>query len=228
MTGSSIVDEHYKAYADNDLEGLLATLREDYTVAPLNGQPWLTSKDGARKVYARHLRDYPLHLTDVLGRIDMGPVVIKREHSRPAPGTDAPAADVMPIYSLRDGLMARCDTVQRTGGDEAANVAVAEAQLAAYNAQDLDAHIAHFSDDIVVADLNGAENLHGLAAYRARYEGLFAEFPRNHAELVNRLACGNVVCDHERVRRSPDHPPFEVIAIYTFKDGKIVRADFVK
>jgi hypothetical protein len=30
------------------------------------------------------------------------------------------------------------------------------------------------------------------------------------------------------VRRSPDSEPFEVLAIYTIKDGKIARVDFVK
>ena len=39
---SSIVDTHYAAYAANDVEGIMATLTDDYTVAPLNGKPWLT------------------------------------------------------------------------------------------------------------------------------------------------------------------------------------------
>ncbi len=101
-------------------------------------------------------------------------------------------------------------------------------QLDAYNAQDLDGHVACFADDVVIADLNGAENLHGIADYRARYQGVFAQYPQNHAEIVNRLACGNVVVDHERVRRSPEGEAFEVLAIYTIKDGKIARVDFVK
>jgi hypothetical protein len=224
---TSIIDTHYAAYGADDLEGLLATLTDDYTVAPFGGKPWLTSREGARKMYARHLKTYPLDRTDVLGRMELGNVVIKREHSRPADGVSDPVAEVMPIYTLRDGLMARCDSV--TGeGDEAANVAVAAAQLAAYNIQDLDAHVACFTDDVVIADFHGAENLHGIADYRARYEGVFAQFPQNHAELVNRLSCANVVIDHERVRRSPEGEPFEVLAIYTLRDSKIARVDFVR
>jgi hypothetical protein len=223
----SIIDTHYAAYAANDLDGILATLTDDYTVAPFGGKPWLTSKEGARKMYARHLKTYPMDRTDVLGRMELGNVVIKREHSRPADGVSDPVADVMPIYTLRDGLMARCDSV--TGeGDEAANIAVVAAQLAAYNVQDLDAHVAHFADDVVIADFNGAENLHGIADYRARYEGVFAQYPGNHAQLVNRLACANVVVDHERVSRVAGGPTFDVLAIYTLRDGKIARVDFVK
>jgi hypothetical protein len=223
----NIIDTHYAAYAASDLDGILATLADDYTVAPFGGKPWLTSKEGARKMYARHLKTYPMDRTDVLGRMGLGNVVIKREHSRPADGVSDPVADVMPIYTLRDGLMARCDSV--TGeGDEAANIAVAQAQLDAYNIQDLDAHVAHFADDVVIADFNGAENLHGVADYRARYAGVFAQYPGNHAELIGRLACANVVVDHERVSRVAGGPTFDVLAIYTLRDGKIARVDFVK
>jgi len=105
---------------------------------------------------------------------------------------------------------------------------VAEAQLAAYNAQDLDGHCAWFADDVVVADLNGAVTISGLDAYRAKYQQVFADFPQNHAELVNRIVVGDHVIDHERVKRSPNAEPFEVAAIYTIAGGKIARVDFVK
>jgi hypothetical protein len=224
---TNIIDTHYAAYAASDLEGVLATLTDDYTVAPFGGKPWLTSREGARKMYARHLKTYPMDRTDVLGRMELAHVVIKREHSRPADGVSDPVADVMPIYTLRDGLMARCDSV--TGeGDEAANVAVVQAQLDAYNVQDLDGHVACFSDDVVIADFNGAENLHGVADYRARMGGVFAQYPGNHAELIGRLACANVVVDHERVSRVAGGETFDVLAIYTLRDGKIARVDFVR
>jgi hypothetical protein len=105
---------------------------------------------------------------------------------------------------------------------------VAQAQLDAYNAQDLDAHCAQFSDDVKVAELHGAVTVDGIAAYRARYAKVFADFPENKAALVSRIAIGNVVIDHERVSRSSTSEPFEVAAIYTIVDGKIRRVDFVK
>lgn len=107
-------------------------------------------------------------------------------------------------------------------------VAIAQAQLDAYNAQDLDAFCARFSDDVKVADLNGTLSLEGLPAYRARYAKVFADFPENKVMLLGRMAVGNVVIDHERVARSPSAEPFEVIAIYTFNGTTIARVDFVK
>ena len=105
---------------------------------------------------------------------------------------------------------------------------IAQAQLDAYNAQDLDAYCGFFADDVVVADLNGAVNLEGVDAYRARYAGAFAQFPQNKAELLARIVVGDTVIDHEKVIRGPDGQTFEVAAIYTFRDGKIARVDFVK
>lgn len=106
---------------------------------------------------------------------------------------------------------------------------IAQRQLDAYNAQDLDAYCAYFTDDVVVADVGGEANLQGNAAYRERYAGAFAKFPNNKAELLNRIVLGNVVIDHERVDRGDGATPvFEVAAIYTFNGDRIARVDFAK
>ena len=105
---------------------------------------------------------------------------------------------------------------------------VAQGQLEAYNAQDLDAFCTFYADDVVVADFNGAVTGQGLAALRERYARLFAEFPQNKVDLLGRIAVGQTVVDHERVFRTPDAAPFDVAAIYTIADGRIVRVDFAK
>ena len=108
------------------------------------------------------------------------------------------------------------------------NVDLVQAQLEAYNAQDLDAYCGFFADDIVVADLNGKVTTQGIEAYRTRYAGTFEQFPQNKAELLGRIAVGSTVIDHEKVIRAPGGDTFEVIAIYTLADGQIVRVDFAK
>jgi hypothetical protein len=105
---------------------------------------------------------------------------------------------------------------------------IAQGQLDAYNAQDLEGYMAFFSDDCVVADLNGPVTMRGAAEIRARYARLFAEYPQNHARLVHRVVIGATVIDHEDVARAPEGPRFEVAAIYTTHGGKITRIDFVK
>ena len=85
--------------------------------------------------------------------------------------------------------------------------AIVQGQLDAYNAQDIEAFIPHFADDITVSDLNGEPNLTGLDAYRERHVNMFAQFPGNRAELVSRTVIGRTVIDHERVFARPTPRP---------------------
>ncbi len=103
-----------------------------------------------------------------------------------------------------------------------------QAQLDAYNAQALDAFMACFAADAVLADLNGAVTESGAPAIRARYAALFANHPTNRARLVHRIAVGPVVIDHEDISRGSDGPSFRAAAIYTVQAGRIVRVDFVR
>ena len=104
-----------------------------------------------------------------------------------------------------------------------------QAQFDAYNAQDLDAYCAFFADDVIVADYNSAVTVEGIAAYRAKYLQVFADFPQNKAELLNRIVLGQSVIDHERVDRGDGTTPtFEVAAIYLFEGDKIARVEFAK
>ena len=109
-----------------------------------------------------------------------------------------------------------------------ANLKVAQKQLDAYNAQDLDAYVSYFTEDCTVAPFHGAPTEIGREAIRARYAKAFAQFPENKAVLKNRIAVGNTVVDHELVVRAPGGEQFEIIAIYTFQGGLIARVDFAK
>ena len=108
------------------------------------------------------------------------------------------------------------------------NIDVAQAQLDAYNAQDLEKYVTYFTQDCVISGLNGTPTETSRDALQARYAKAFAQFPENKAELKNRIAVGNTVVDHELVIRSPGGEQFEIIAIYTFRDGLISRVDFAK
>ena len=107
-------------------------------------------------------------------------------------------------------------------------LAIAEKQLDAYNRQDLDAYAACFTADCKVATLNGPVTEKSREEIRARYAEAFAQFPGNKARLVNRIVVGNTVIDHEDVSRGPGLEQFEIIAIYTVKDGLIARVDFAR
>ncbi len=104
---------------------------------------------------------------------------------------------------------------------------IVQAQFDAYNAQDLEAMLAMYADDCVIADLNGAVTQRGRAEMRARYSKTFSDYPQNRAVSVNRMALGGVVIDHEKGERSPQGPFFEAICIYIVSNGLIARVDFI-
>ncbi|MEI7791630.1 MAG: nuclear transport factor 2 family protein [Alphaproteobacteria bacterium] len=108
------------------------------------------------------------------------------------------------------------------------NLDIAQKQLDAYNAQDLDTYVSYFTEDCIVSGLNGMPTETTREAIKARYAKAFAQFPQNKAELKNRIVVGNTIVDHEMVIRSPGGEQFEIIAIYTFRDGLIARVDFAK
>ena len=108
------------------------------------------------------------------------------------------------------------------------NTDIAQKQLDAYNAQDLDGYVAFFAPDCIVSGLNGVPTETSRDAIKARYAKAFAQFPQNKAELKNRITVGNTIVDHELVIRAPGGEQFEIIAIYTFRDGLIARVDFAK
>ena len=87
--------------------------------------------------------------------------------------------------------------------------------------------MALFADDCVIGDLNGDITHRGSPAIRERYVQLFAQYPENYAKLVNRIAVGNVVIDHEDIGRSPNER-FVAAAVYTIENGLIARVDFIK
>ena len=105
---------------------------------------------------------------------------------------------------------------------------IVQAQLDAYNAHDAAKCCSFYAEDCVIADLNGGVRQANRAELLARYSTMFQEFPENHARLVNRVAVGNTVIDHEDVSRAPNGERFEIIAIYTIKNGLIARCDFAR
>lgn len=109
-----------------------------------------------------------------------------------------------------------------------ASAELIQKQLDAYNSQNLDAFLACYADDAVLATFNGEVTFSGIEAIRKRHEDMFYEFPKNRAKLANRIDLGSTVIDHEQVERSPGGDKFEVAAIYTIRNGKIARVDFAR
>jgi hypothetical protein len=102
-------------------------------------------------------------------------------------------------------------------------IEVVEANYNAYNAGDADRLAELYAENCVITDLSGNVTLQGRAAFRDRFARTFAEHPQNRAWSVSRIALGNIVVDHEVGERAPGRDPFEIVAIYTIRNGLIER-----
>lgn len=102
---------------------------------------------------------------------------------------------------------------------------VAQQQLDAYNARDIEAFMATYADDARIFEHPSTLLVEGAAAVRERYAARFQE-PNLYARLLHRIVVGNKVIDHELVTRTfPDGTgTSELVMIYEIENGKIARA----
>ena len=100
-------------------------------------------------------------------------------------------------------------------------------QLVAYNARNIDAFLAPYSDSVELYDYPGKLAGKGKAQMRTMYEGMFKQVTQLHCELVNRMVLGNTIIDYESVSGFGSKP-VKAIAIYTIANGKIQRVEFMQ
>jgi imidazolonepropionase-like amidohydrolase len=106
--------------------------------------------------------------------------------------------------------------------------ALAQRQLNAYNARDIDAFLEPYADDVELYNLPDQLISKGKETMRKRYADMFANTPLLHCELVNRIVVNNTVIDHERVTFAADRAPAQAIAIYKVENGKIRKVYFTR
>ena len=104
----------------------------------------------------------------------------------------------------------------------------AEQMIAHYNAQDADAYVALMTDDAAEAGYRGDVVRDGKEGVRSRLKAMFAQFPENRADILKSYQLGDYVVLHEKVFRSNDAEPFEVMSIYSFVGDKVSRVEFVR
>lgn len=107
-------------------------------------------------------------------------------------------------------------------------VAIAHEMIAHYNAQDADAYVALMTEGACEAGYRGAVLREGKEGVRSGLKAMFAEFPQNRAEILSSYALGETVVLHEKVARSPESEPFEVMSVYSFADGLVDRVEFIR
>ena len=109
------------------------------------------------------------------------------------------------------------------------NLAPVDAQLAAYNAHDVDGFMVCYALDCVIEDGAGERLMAGHAQMRPRYAALFASSPKLHCEIASRICIGDYVIDEERITgRVPDLRHAVVIYRVDKQSGLISHVRFLR
>lgn len=106
-------------------------------------------------------------------------------------------------------------------------VDLAQRQLNAYNARNIEAFLEPYSEEVEVYRFPDQLMGKGRAFMRSTYTRMFENTPDLHCELVNRIIQGDTVIDRERVSGFGD-TPLEATAIYKIKEGKIAKVYFIQ
>lgn len=106
---------------------------------------------------------------------------------------------------------------------------LAQAQLDAYNAHDMEAFLACYADDVKIYSYPDTLICEGREAMRTRYTTRFSD-PYTFAYVQKRTAMGNTVLDHEFVRANLalGVGVLQVMAIYQIEGGKIAEVRFIQ
>jgi imidazolonepropionase-like amidohydrolase len=104
--------------------------------------------------------------------------------------------------------------------------ALVQQQLNGYNARNIDAFLAPYSDSVALYNFNGKLLTKGKEQLRKQYSGYFDKSPDLHCQILNRMVQGNTVIDQENVTIT-GRKPFGGIAVYIIEHGKISTVHFI-
>ena len=104
--------------------------------------------------------------------------------------------------------------------------AIVQAQVEAYNAQDMEAFIASFHPQAEFIQWPDQVFRQGHAAFRESYGALWARSPRLQALIHNRIVMGRFVIDQEQLVGHADGERAPLAVIYE-TEGELIRRFWV-
>lgn len=105
---------------------------------------------------------------------------------------------------------------------------VVQKQLDAYNACDMDAFAATYTDDIRIHDGDGKLLCEGQAKLREIYGPVFRDNPHQMALITKRITGGDWVIDEEEVIGRADNIRRYAVAIYRVRGDRICQVTLIR
>lgn len=100
-------------------------------------------------------------------------------------------------------------------------------QLNAYNARNMEAFLAPYSDSVELFEFPNVPYSKGKDEMRKAYKGMFEQVKELHCKVAERIVEGNTVIDHEYVTGIGGQT-LKAIAVYKIENGKIQKVYFIQ
>jgi hypothetical protein len=104
---------------------------------------------------------------------------------------------------------------------------IVQLQLDAYDAHDIDAFVATYTEDVEIYDHPSTLRMQGHDALRTSYAALFERAPDLKTHITSRITYNDFVIDDETVTGVPGGGTKRAIAIYQVRDGLIAKVWFI-
>ncbi|MCH2194016.1 nuclear transport factor 2 family protein [Kordia sp.] len=105
---------------------------------------------------------------------------------------------------------------------------IVQKQIVAYNAKDIDAFAATFTDNVTFYNFPKQEFLKGKKQLRELFGDLFRKNPDLYCEIESKIVTGNIVIFQENVQFQKEQPFLEYIVMYKVENDKIKEVNFLK
>ncbi len=216
-----LIDRQVATFNSRDLFGFVSCYTEDVVVERFPNQPMYVGRQKMTENYDRFYQNTKDAKVEVVKRIRLGNTVIDEEISI----VDGRKGHQVAIYEVKNGLIASMHFIfpdQETKDTEA----VVQSQLEAYNARDIEAFMALYSDEVELFNFPDKSFQKDKSKMRVGYQEYFESTPNLHCEIKNRIVIGNKVIDEEFI--TANKTTFSAVAIYEVENGKIVNVTFIQ
>ncbi|NNE33290.1 MAG: SnoaL-like domain-containing protein [Winogradskyella sp.] len=137
------------------------------------------------------------------------------------------AGDVDASDTTTDDINSETETIENATPETSSEVEkIVQQQLEAYNARNIDAFMATYTQDVKLYNYPNTLLSEGQSQMRKDYMSWFERNPDLKATIRKRIVIGNKVIDEEQVKAN--NRVFNAVAIYEIENGLISKVTFIQ
>ncbi len=217
-----LINKQVNSFNAKDLSAFVSCFAPNVLVKRFPSDTMYVGRTEMRRRYQQFYDNVETPKVAVINRMVLGSVVVDEELDT----TDGAKNHQIAIYETEENFILSMTFIFSNKGNSEQTKTIVQKQLDAYNAKDIDAFMATYSDDIKLYRYPDQLFSEGKQAMREGYQRFFETTPNLNAAIRNRMIIGNKIIDQEWV--TANDQSFGAIAIYEVTEGKISKVTFIQ